>query len=56
MRKLSSFLVLLGLCAMPALAAAATYENVPVVDVTPPTLTPTPAPAHSNAPRVVSAS
>ncbi len=33
MRKLSSFLVLLGLCAMPALAAAATYENVSVVDV-----------------------
>ena len=26
MRKLSSFLVLLGLCAMPALAAAATYD------------------------------
>jgi hypothetical protein len=33
MRKLSSFLVLLGLCAMPALAAAATYDDVSVVDV-----------------------
>jgi hypothetical protein len=33
MRKLSSFLVLVGLCAMPALAAASTYDNVPVVDV-----------------------
>jgi hypothetical protein len=33
MRKLSSFLVLLGLCAMPAFAVAATYDNVPVVDV-----------------------
>ena len=33
MRKLSSLLVLLGLCAMPALAAPATYDNVPVVDV-----------------------
>ena len=33
MRKLASFFVLLGLCAMPALAAAETYNNVPVVDV-----------------------
>jgi hypothetical protein len=33
MRKISSFLVLLGLCAMPALAAAETYDNVSVVDV-----------------------
>jgi hypothetical protein len=33
MRKLASFLVLFGLCAMPALAAAETYKNVPVVDV-----------------------
>ena len=33
MRKLGSFFVLLGLCAMPAFAAAATYDNVPVVDV-----------------------
>ena len=33
MRKLSSLLVLLGLCAMPAFAAPATYDNVPVVDV-----------------------
>jgi Tfp pilus assembly ATPase PilU len=33
MRKFSSFLVLLGVCAMPALASAATYDNVPVVDV-----------------------
>jgi hypothetical protein len=32
MKKLSSFLVLLGLCAMPAFAVAATYDNVPVVD------------------------
>lgn len=32
MRKLTSLFVLLGLCAMPAFAAA-TYENVPVVDV-----------------------
>jgi hypothetical protein len=33
MRKLVSFLVLFGLCALPALAAAETYKNVPVVDV-----------------------
>lgn len=33
MRKFASFFVLLGLCAMPALAAAETYNNVPVVDV-----------------------
>jgi hypothetical protein len=33
MRKLGSFLVLVGLCAMPALAVAETYENVAVVDV-----------------------
>jgi Tfp pilus assembly ATPase PilU len=33
MRKLASFLVLFGLCAMPALGAAETYKNVPVVDV-----------------------
>ena len=31
--KISSFFVLLGLCAVPALAAAETYSNVPVVDV-----------------------
>ena len=33
MRKLASFLILLGLCAMPAFGAAQTYNNVPVVDV-----------------------
>jgi hypothetical protein len=33
MRKLSSFFLLLGLCAMPAFAVAETYENVAVVDV-----------------------
>ena len=33
MRKIASLCVLLGLCAMPALAAAETYNNVPVVDV-----------------------
>ena len=33
MRKIASLFVLLGLCAMPALAAAETYNNVPVVDV-----------------------
>ncbi len=33
MRKLASFFVLFGLCAMPALAAVATYKDVPVVDV-----------------------
>jgi hypothetical protein len=33
MKQLTSLLVLLGLCASPALAFAATYENVPVVDV-----------------------
>jgi hypothetical protein len=33
MRRLTLLLVLLGLCAMPAFAFAATYENVPVVDV-----------------------
>jgi len=33
MRRLTSLLVLLGLCAMPAFAFGATYENVPVVDV-----------------------
>jgi hypothetical protein len=33
MRKLASFLVLFGLRAMPALGAAETYKNVPVVDV-----------------------
>jgi hypothetical protein len=32
-RKFVSFFVLLGLCAAPALAAAETYNNVPVVDV-----------------------
>jgi hypothetical protein len=32
-RKFASFFVLLGLCAMPAMAAAETYDNVPVVDV-----------------------
>ena len=33
MKSVSSFLALLTLCAMPALAAAATYDNVAVVDV-----------------------
>lgn len=33
MGKLASFFILLGLCAMPALAAVATYKDVPVVDV-----------------------
>jgi hypothetical protein len=33
MRKLASLFVLFGLCVMPALAAAATYKDVPVVDV-----------------------
>ena len=33
MRKLVSFFVLLGLAAMPALAAAETYKDVAVVDV-----------------------
>lgn len=33
MRKLASFFVLLGLSAMPALAAVETYKDVPVVDV-----------------------
>lgn len=33
MRKLASLVVLFGLCAIPALAAAETYKNVPVVDV-----------------------
>jgi hypothetical protein len=33
MRKLVSFFVLLGLCAMPALAGVETYKDVPVVDV-----------------------
>ena len=33
MRKLASFFVLLGLCAVPALAGVETYKDVPVVDV-----------------------
>jgi hypothetical protein len=33
MRRLPSLLVLAGLTATPALALAATYDNVPVVDV-----------------------
>jgi hypothetical protein len=33
MRKLVSLCVLLGFCAMPALASAETYKDVPVVDV-----------------------
>jgi hypothetical protein len=33
MRKLASLFLLLGLCALPALAAAETYKDVPVVDV-----------------------
>jgi hypothetical protein len=33
MTKAVSFLVLLGLAAMPALAAVETYNDVPVVDV-----------------------
>jgi hypothetical protein len=33
MRKAVSFLVLLGLAAMPALAAVESYNDVPVVDV-----------------------
>ena len=33
MRRLASLLMLAGLVATPALALAATYDNVPVVDV-----------------------
>lgn len=33
MRKLASFCLLLGLCAIPAFAMAETYKDVPVVDV-----------------------
>jgi hypothetical protein len=33
MRKLVLFCLLLGLCAVPALATAETYKDVPVVDV-----------------------
>jgi hypothetical protein len=33
MKELTSLVMLLGLCALPAVAFAATYENVPVVDV-----------------------
>jgi hypothetical protein len=33
MTKLASCLVLIGLCAMPAFAAATSFQNVPVVDV-----------------------
>lgn len=33
MRRLCSWVVLLGLCASPALAIAESYDNVPVVDV-----------------------
>ena len=33
MRKLGSFCLLVGLCAVPALAVAETYKDVPVVDV-----------------------
>jgi hypothetical protein len=33
MKKLTSLFVLMGLCAMPALASVASYENVSVVDV-----------------------
>jgi len=33
MNKVASFLVLVGLCAVPALATAEDYKDVPVVDV-----------------------
>jgi hypothetical protein len=33
MRKFASMLVLLGLCAIPSLAAGESYKDVPVVDV-----------------------
>jgi hypothetical protein len=33
MRKLASVCLLLGLCAVPVLAVAETYKDVPVVDV-----------------------
>jgi hypothetical protein len=33
MKKVASFLVLVGLCAAPAWAAAEDYKDVPVVDV-----------------------
>ena len=33
MKKLTSLLVLAGLCAMPVFAAPASYQNVPVIDV-----------------------
>jgi hypothetical protein len=33
MRKFASLLVVLGMCAMPALGAAETYKNVSLVDV-----------------------
>ena|SRR6516162_7772785 len=33
MRRLTSIVMLLGLCASPALALAESYQNVPLVDV-----------------------
>lgn len=33
MTRLTSLVMLAGLCALPALAAAESYQNVPVVDV-----------------------
>jgi hypothetical protein len=33
MRKVASFLVFVGICAVPAMAAAEDYKDVPVVDV-----------------------
>jgi hypothetical protein len=33
MRKFASFVVVFGLCAIPALAGVETYKDVPVVDV-----------------------
>jgi hypothetical protein len=33
MKKLASLLILLGLCALPLLAANESYQDVPVVDV-----------------------
>ncbi len=33
MKKIATFLILLGLGALPALAESASFENVPVIDV-----------------------
>lgn len=33
MKRIASFVVLMGLCASPALAFAESYQNVPLIDV-----------------------